>query len=103
VLHPIVPVHAPLTFDIIDRWKERSIGRCSYHVESPDGRAYTARPVNATEAEDRRRQRFQVSGSPPGRIAVPEEETNPIFPMTLDLRFPPPGKQSRVEKLGLVP
>jgi uncharacterized protein (DUF2126 family) len=103
VLHPTVPVHAPLTFDIIDRWKERSIGRCTYHVGSPDGRAYTARPLNATEAADRRRQRFQVSGPPPDPIAVPEEETNLIFPMTLDLRFPPPAKQARIEKPGLVP
>jgi uncharacterized protein (DUF2126 family) len=103
VLHPTVPVHAPLTFDIIDRWKERPIGRCTYHVGSPDGRAYTALPVNAAEAADRRRQRFQVSGPPPGPIAVPEQETNLIFPMTLDLRFPPPGKQARIEKPGLVP
>ena len=102
-LHPTIPVHAPLIFDIIDRWKERSIGRCAYHVGSPDGRAYTARPANATEAEDRCRQRFQISSPPPGLIAVPEEETNPIFPMTLDLRFPPPGKQTHVEKPGLVP
>src|SRR6204780_4080936 len=102
VLHPTVPVHAPLIFDLIDRWNERSMGRCTYHVGSPDGRAYTARPLNATEAEDRRRQRFQVSGPPPGPIAVPEEETNLIFPMTLDLRFPPPGKQARSEKPGLV-
>jgi uncharacterized protein (DUF2126 family) len=100
VLHPTVPVHAPLTFNLIDRWKERSIGRCTYHVGSPDGRAYTASPVNATEAADRRRQRFQVSGPPPEPIAIPEEETNPIFPMTLDLRFPPPGKE---KKPGLVP
>jgi len=102
VLHPTVPVHAPLTFDIIDRWKERSIGRCTYHVGSPDGCAYTARPLNATEAADRRRQRFQVSVPPPEPIAVPEEEANLIFPMTLDLRFPPPGKQARIEKPGLV-
>ena len=103
VLHPNIPVHAPLIFDMIDRWQERSIGRCAYHVGSPDGRAYTARPGNATEAEDRRRQRFQVSGPPPGPIAVPEEETNPIFPVTLDLRFPSPGKRTHIEKPGLVP
>jgi uncharacterized protein (DUF2126 family) len=103
VLHPTVPVHAPLTFDVIDRWKQRSLGRCVYHVGSPDGRAYTARPRTATEAEDRRRQRFQVSCPPPGPMAVPEEETNPIFPMTLDLRFPPPGRETHIEKPGLVP
>jgi uncharacterized protein (DUF2126 family) len=103
VLHPTVPVHAPLTFDIIDRWKERSIGRCTYYVGSPDGSAYTARPLNATEAAKRRRQRFQVSDPPSETIAVPEEETNLIFPMTLDLRFPQPGKQTRIEKPGLVP
>ena len=102
-LHPTIPVHAPLIFDIIDRWKERSIGRCAYHVGSPDGRAYTALPGNATEAADRRRQRFQKSDPTPGLIAAPEEETNPIFPMTLDLRLPPPGKQTHIEKSGLVP
>jgi uncharacterized protein (DUF2126 family)/transglutaminase-like putative cysteine protease len=103
VLHPTIPVHAPLVFDIVDRWKERSIGRCAYHVGSPDGRAYTARPVNTTEAADRRRQRFKESGPMPGLIGAPEEETNPIFPMTLDLRLPPPGKQTHIEKPGLVP
>jgi uncharacterized protein (DUF2126 family) len=103
VLHPTIPVHAPLIFDMIDRWKERSIGRCAYHVGSPDGRAYTARPMNPTEAADRRQQRFQKIDPVPGPIAVPEEETNPIFPMTLDLRLLPSGKQTRVEPPGLVP
>ncbi|HXM60725.1 MAG TPA: transglutaminase family protein [Terriglobales bacterium] len=101
-LHPTIPVHAPLTFDIIDRWKDRSIGRCAYHVGSPDGRAYTARPVNAMEAADRRQQCFQKLGPTPGLITVPEEETNPIFPMTLDLRLPPPRKQTHIVKPGLV-
>jgi len=103
VLHPTIPVHAPLIFDMIDSWKERSIGRCAYHVGSPDGRAYTARPVNATEAANRRRERFQTSDPTPGLMAAPEEETNPIFPMTLDLRFPPPGQRTYIEKPGLVP
>jgi uncharacterized protein (DUF2126 family) len=104
VLHPTIPVHAPLIFDIVDRWKERSIGRCAYHVGSPDGHAYRGRPGNATEAADRRWQRFQRSeDAMPAMIEVPEEETNPIFPMTLDLRLPPPGKQTPVEKPGLIP
>ncbi len=103
MLHPTIPVHAPLIFDIIDRWKERAIGRCAYHVGSPDGRPYTARPMNATEAAARRRQRFQEYDPTPGLITMPEEETNPIFPMTLDLRLPPSGPQTRVEPPELVP
>ena len=99
-LHPTIPVHAPLTFELIDCWNERSIGRCAYHVASPDGRAYRARPVNATEAADRRRQRFQELAPRPGKIAAPENETNSIFPMTLDLRLPPPGQKTRT--LGLI-
>ena len=85
VLHPTIPVHAPLVFDIVDRWKQRSIGRCAYHVGSPDGASYTARPVNTTEAETAAGSAFKESGPTPGLIVAPEEETNPIFPMTLDL------------------
>jgi len=103
VLHPTIPVHAPLVFDIIDGWNERSLARCTYHVAPPDGRIYPARPVNAREAEDRRRERFQKCDPPPGQAAAPEEETNPIFPMTLDLRLPPPGKGTHSEKPGQVP
>jgi uncharacterized protein (DUF2126 family) len=102
-LHPTIPVHAPLIFDIIDRWKERSIGRCAYHVGSPDGRAYTARPANATEAADRRRQRFQRLEPAPGLVAAPEKETNPIFPLTLDLRLVPLGQRIHIQKPGIVP
>jgi uncharacterized protein (DUF2126 family) len=102
-LHPTIPVHAPLIFDIIDRWKDRSIGRCTYHVGSPDGRAYTARPLNATEAGERRRQRFQEADPTPGPMTAPEKETNPIFPMTLDLRLVPSGQKTHIEKPGLVP
>jgi uncharacterized protein (DUF2126 family) len=101
-LHPTIPVHAPLIFDLIDRWKERSIGQCIYHVGPPDGRIYSARPVDAAEARDRRAERFQESSHTPGHIAVPEEESNPIFPMTLDLRQPPPGEKTRIEKRELV-
>jgi uncharacterized protein (DUF2126 family) len=86
-LHPTVPIHAPLVFDLIDRWKNRSIGQCTYHVTAPDGRIYTARPLDSTEAENRRRERFQVTRH--GQIAeeVPEDVSNPTFPLTLDLRL----------------
>ena len=102
-LHPTIPVHTPLVFDIIDRWKEGSIARCTYHARPPDGHAYTTRPVSATEAEDRRQKRFEKSNHPPAKMTVPEEESNPIFPMTLDLRVPAPGQKNHVEKPGLFP
>ncbi len=100
-LHPTIPVHAPLVFDIIDRWSERSIGRCTYHTGSPDGRVYTARPVNAKEAEDRRRERFQISGTPASLVTATAEEVNPHFPMTLDLRLPAPTERPHTKKQGL--
>ncbi len=87
-LHCTIPVHAPLVFDIIDRWKDRSVGRCTYHTRPPDGSVYTNRPANAVEAEDRRRKRFQASKPPSGPMATPPAEINAIFPLTLDLRLP---------------
>jgi uncharacterized protein (DUF2126 family) len=102
-LHPTIPVHTPLVFDIIDRWKERSIGRCTYHARPPDGNVYRARPVSATEAEDRRQKRFEKSNHAPAKITVLEEEPNPIFPMTLDLRLPAPGQKTHTEEPGLFP
>jgi uncharacterized protein (DUF2126 family) len=96
-------VHAPLIFNIIDRWKERSIGRCSYHAGPVDGRIYSARPANASEAEERRAARFEVAGAPLGAMTVPAEETNPTFPMTLDLRLPAPGPTTQVERPRRIP
>jgi uncharacterized protein (DUF2126 family)/transglutaminase-like putative cysteine protease len=90
-LHPTVPVHAPLVFDLIDTLRGISIGQCTYHVSAPDGRFYPSRPANAAEAEERRKERFIVTAAPPGPIAIPEEEINPTFPMTLDMRMPAPG------------
>ena len=94
-LHPTIPVHTPLLFDLIDTWKERSIGRCTYFAGPPDGSVHTTRPINASEARDRRLQRFQVSAPPLGKMAAPEEEKSPTFPMTLDLRWPAPRSHLR--------
>ena len=101
-LHPTIPVHTPLVFDIIDRWKERSIGRCTYHAGPPNGHPYTARPENATEAEQRRLERFQESGHSLVPMAEPEHENDPNFPLTLDLRKLAPGQKTQTGKRGLV-
>jgi uncharacterized protein (DUF2126 family) len=87
-LHPTIGVHAPLVFDLYDRWSGRSIGGCTWHVSHPGGVNFDTFPVNALDAESRRASRFHALGHTVGSSPLPKREHNTDYPMTLDLRRP---------------
>ncbi|MBC2606608.1 DUF2126 domain-containing protein [Pelagicoccus albus] len=85
-LHPTIPVHAPLVFDLIDRLNSRAIGGCTYFVSHPGGRSHEIFPVNALEAETRRAERFISFGHTPGAFQMRRIQRSTEMPVTLDLR-----------------
>ena len=93
-LHPTIPVHTPLTFDLIDTWQQRTIARCTYHAGEPDGTMHTTRPADAAEARARRLRRFVTETPPKEPAVIPTPEPNHVFPMTLDLRWPAPSSNT---------
>jgi uncharacterized protein (DUF2126 family) len=93
-LHPTIPSHSPIVFDVIDTWAGRSIGGCTYHVSHPGGLSHERFPTNALEAEGRCLARFFPFGHTPGTVAEPAPEPNPDLPHTLDLRRTAPRTRS---------
>ncbi|PZW44740.1 uncharacterized protein (DUF2126 family) [Humitalea rosea] len=85
-LHPTIKAQTPLVFDLFDRWTGRSLGGMAHHVVHPGGRNYDTFPVNANEAEARRRSRFLPFGHTPGPMPEPRVVTGRDQPRTLDLR-----------------
>jgi uncharacterized protein (DUF2126 family) len=85
-LHPTLRAQSPLTFDIYDRWNGRSLGGITHYVSHPGGRNYETFPVNANEAEARRRARFFPFGHSAGAIPEPRVVLSREHPRTLDLR-----------------
>ncbi|WP_137842994.1 transglutaminase family protein [Microbacterium sp. 2FI] len=94
-LHPTIPVHAPLTFDVVDVEAAVSLGGATYHVVHPGGRSYDHPPINSNEAEARRASRFEPHGHTAGRIDVAalreagRRAFSADYPHTLDLRRVP--------------
>jgi len=86
-LHPHLPPHPPLTFDLIDVSQETIISRGRYHFHRPDGTPYTDLPATPAEARDRVRERFRQL--PPGKAGLPPCQIPPAEalhrPHTLDL------------------
>ncbi|WP_101756795.1 DUF2126 domain-containing protein [Oceanicoccus sp. KOV_DT_Chl] len=101
-LHPLIGVHVPLNFDLIDTWNGRSIGGCSYHVSHPGGRSYDSFPVNSYEAESRRINRFTTVNHTQGPF-IPMPEVSALRQFYPDQHVPRPMQPPPEEAAGEYP
>ena len=85
-LHPTIPAQTPVVVELYDNWTGRSLGGVSHHAAHPGGRNYETFPVNAGEAEARRRARFFAFGHRTGSTPPPRVSVGLELPRTLDLR-----------------
>jgi uncharacterized protein (DUF2126 family) len=97
-LQPHLPVHHPIRLDLIDRWAQRSLGACAYHVWHPEGRAYDAEPLTRFEASARRAQRFTVEAALQWPITGHEVQMPDDTPWTIDLRRLPAQRPGPFEE-----
>jgi len=96
-LHPTIGVDTPLTFDIIDKWNDKSIGGFNYFVSHPGGRSYDTFPVNSYEAESRRINRYWDFNHSQGEVV----DYEPIISSSKNSVFANGAKRALVEKKGL--
>jgi uncharacterized protein (DUF2126 family) len=85
-LHPSIPAHVPLVFDLVDLQENKALGGCSYHPSHPGGAAYEDRPINALSAEARRKERFVPFGHTPGTVNLQQVPLKFRNKHTIDLR-----------------
>ena len=85
-LHPHLGIHHPIRLDLLDRWANRSLGACAYHVWHPEGRAFDTPPLTRFEASARRAQRFTVEGAATWPLVPKASRIDDDTPWTLDLR-----------------
>lgn len=88
MLQPTIGLHTPLVFEIVNTRNRRPIGGCAYYAADPSGKPYERLPVDAFEAEGRRRARFEARGPANRTCDVRLEQDDPDAPCTLDLRQP---------------
>lgn len=79
-------IHHPLHVDVLDRWAQRSLGACTYHVWHPEGRAFVTPPLTRFEAAARRQQRFTRGDQSPFPVTWSQPEPRDELAYTLDLR-----------------